>query len=110
MDQDAYEVFPRTCDLFTDDNDIPEETSGRLNARNNVSPRWRDEEIRVLLAAFTKHKHLNQDELAGITSQMRQGNTPSAINKWFKSCRANQGKAVRQERAKRRDARFTKAK
>lgn len=50
------------------------------------------------------------DELARITWQMRQGNTPAVISKWVKSCRAHQGKAVKQERARRRDARYTKAK
>ena len=112
LDQDLCEVFPKTFDLFSDDNkdDHEEINIGRLNARNLASHRWKDDEIKVILAAFTRHKHLNQDELARIAIQMRQGNTPSAINQWFKSCRANQGKVVRQERARRRDARYTKAK
>eukprot|EP00026_Physarum_polycephalum_P017976 Phypoly_transcript_19390.p1 GENE.Phypoly_transcript_19390~~Phypoly_transcript_19390.p1 ORF type:complete len:116 (+),score=13.12 Phypoly_transcript_19390:171-518(+) len=107
------EVFPNTPDLFSDDNDLPEEKSGRLNTRNRSSSdanRWREEEIRVVLAAYSRHKYLNPDELDRISWQMRQGNTPAVITKWFKSCRAHQGKTVRQERARRRDARYTKAK
>jgi len=106
-----FDVFPQTLDLFSDDNDLLKSSKEeRSRGRKGSQTRWSDAEIRVLLSAFSKQKNLNHDELVGIAAQMRQGNTPSSVNKWFKSCRANQRKVVKQERAKHRDARYTKAK
>jgi len=111
--ESEWDVFPKSADLFFDDNDLLEESkTKRFNGRKGhpSAHRWSDAEIRVLLTALAKNKYMTRDELALVAAEMRQGNTPSSVTKWFKSCRATQSKVGKQERSRRRDARYTKAK
>jgi len=108
-----WDVFPKSADLFFDDNDLLEESKTRRSSGRkgpSSAHRWSDAEIRVLLTAFAKNKYMTRDELAHVAAELRLGNTPSSVTKWFKSCRAQQSKVGKQERARRRDARYTKAK